>query len=339
MAERRADRVELHFTVPAANTDGTRPANIERIDIYAVTSPDPVPAEQLVKAGRPIASVPVKGPRDPNDVIGPDDADDDLEPLEGNGLDQGIRTSVVEGLTSDIVSGPSDETLKRFYVAVGVSRAGRRGPISPALPVRLAAAPSAPGRPTVTYSETRIDLAWAGIEKPAAVGYNVYEIASETTARSEAEGSKARTRLTSEPVKEPQFVDTRIEWGIERCYTVRAVETTDGLSIEGDESASICVTLRDTFPPAAPVGLETGSSPGAISLVWDPNKEKDLAGYHVLRGEPGAATLTRLGTNPIQETSYTDMVPAGTRYVYAIEAVDTANNVSQPSERKEEAAR
>jgi hypothetical protein len=208
--------------------------------------------------------------------------------------------------------------------------------MSPALPVRLAAAPSALERPTVTYSETAIKLAWVGI---AALGYNVYEIGGKTATSSEAERTKARTRLTNEPLKEPQFVDTRIEWGIERCYTVSAVETTNGLSIEGDESASSCVTLRDTFPPSAPVGLETGSSPGAISLVWDPNVEKDLAGYYVLRGEPGTPKLTRITANPIQETSFTDMVPAGGRYVYAIEAVDTANNVSQPSEPKEEAAR
>ena len=31
---RRADSVELQFTVPSTNTDGTRPANIERVDVY-----------------------------------------------------------------------------------------------------------------------------------------------------------------------------------------------------------------------------------------------------------------------------------------------------------------
>ena len=43
-AERRGEpRRCCSFTVPAANTDGTRPANIERVDVYALTSPAPRP--------------------------------------------------------------------------------------------------------------------------------------------------------------------------------------------------------------------------------------------------------------------------------------------------------
>ena len=37
LAERRGDTVDLQFVVPAANTDGTRPANVERVDVYAIT--------------------------------------------------------------------------------------------------------------------------------------------------------------------------------------------------------------------------------------------------------------------------------------------------------------
>ena len=38
-AARRGDTVELQFTVPAANTDGTRPANVERVDGMRVHRP------------------------------------------------------------------------------------------------------------------------------------------------------------------------------------------------------------------------------------------------------------------------------------------------------------
>ena len=41
-AERRGNVVDLQFTVPATNTDGTRPANISRADAYAVTLPGSV---------------------------------------------------------------------------------------------------------------------------------------------------------------------------------------------------------------------------------------------------------------------------------------------------------
>jgi len=49
--ERRGEDVTLQFKVPAANTDGSRPANIERIDVYAFSGPATVNDEQLVKFG------------------------------------------------------------------------------------------------------------------------------------------------------------------------------------------------------------------------------------------------------------------------------------------------
>jgi len=38
-AERHGDDVTVRFTVPAANTDNTKPANVERVDVYAFTGP------------------------------------------------------------------------------------------------------------------------------------------------------------------------------------------------------------------------------------------------------------------------------------------------------------
>jgi hypothetical protein len=338
-AVRRADRVELHFTVPARNTDGSRPANITRIDLYAATSDVPVPPEQLIIQGKPIASVAVKGPRDPNDVIEADDPDEDLEPLQGDGLDQGSVATLVEDLSASDRGAP-DSPRSRFYALVGVSRNGRLGLVTPALPVTLTAAPEPPGSPSVTYTEAGITVTWQPDEDPD-VGYHVYEIPGKTTDASQEtpQDRPNEVRLTAEAVREARFVDSRVEWGAERCYGVRAVETVDRLSVESSQSPVTCVTLTDTFAPAPPSGFETGSSNGTISLIWEASKEKDVAGYYVLRGEPGAATLMRLTPTPIQETAYTDAVPAGSRYVYAIVAVDQANNVSEPSERKEETAR
>ena len=63
----------------------------------------------------------------------------------------------------------------------------------------------------------------------------------------------------------------------------------------------------------------------------------------LLRGAPGDATLRPLTPEPITEARYIDtMVTAGTRYVYAIVAVDNvmpAPNRSAESMRVEETAR
>jgi hypothetical protein len=63
----------------------------------------------------------------------------------------------------------------------------------------------------------------------------------------------------------------------------------------------------------------------------------------VLRGTAGDATLQPLNATPVIETQFTDTtVVAGTRYVYAVMAVDMrlpVPNISGESARIEETAR
>jgi hypothetical protein len=145
--------------------------------------------------------------------------------------------------------------------------------------------------------------------------------------------------LTMTPVGEPRFVDARVEWGAERCYGVRAVDRTGGFNVESDAREPRCVKLVDTFPPAPPKDLKAVSAEGVISLIWDANGEKDLAGYIILRAPAPADRLEPVVPMPVLETSFNDNVPAGTRYVYAVQAVDKAGNASAPSNRVEETAR
>ena len=59
----------------------------------------------------------------------------------------------------------------------------------------------------------------------------------------------------------------------------------------------------------------------------------------MLRGPADGDALEPITPAPIQQTFFKDSVPAGTAYVYAIQAVDAAGNVSQVSNRKQESAR
>jgi hypothetical protein len=161
---------------------------------------------------------------------------------------------------------------------------------------------------------------------PPPLGYNVYD-------------ATTGALLTMTPVAEPRFVDSRIEWGAERCYGVRAVDQTGGLFVESDAREPRCVKLVDTFPPAAPKDLKAVSTEGVISLIWDANTENDLAGYIILRAPAPADRLEPVISTPILETSFNDNVAAGIRYVYAVQAVDKAGNASAPSNRVEETAR
>jgi hypothetical protein len=372
-ANRRGSSVELAVVVPGANADGSRPANISRLEIYALTGSPTFTDADLLKHGTRVASLPVKAPRNPDDTAEPDEPLEEVEAPTGPGLDQGSGTTVRDELTAaalrpaDLSSGergraggplverpllgPSSAPPVRTYVGVGVNTKGKRGRFSRRASVSLAPPPAPPSLPTITYTETSITVEWApatlspagssgaSAERrpealpshplgplPPPLSYNVYD----TTTGS---------LLTMTPIAEPRYVDARVEWGAERCYGVRAVDRTGGLVVESDTREPRCVRLVDTFPPAPPKDLKAVSTEGVISLIWDANVERDLAGYIILRAPAPADRLEPVVSMPVLETSFNDNVPAGTRYVYAVQAVDKAGNASAPSNRVEETAR
>jgi predicted small lipoprotein YifL len=373
-AERHGDTVDIQFTVPAANSDGTRPANVTRVDVYALTADRALNEAEVLKHGSRIASVPVKAPRDPNQTVEPEE-EDEVE-LQGAGLEPGARAQVEERLTAEVLKpvdvatekrtpnnttapnlvAPREKPLlapivpltTRVYVGVSVTTKGKNGASAHAV-VAMIDAPPAPAEPFVTYDEKAIAVTWPpigaaagaasesvlesrplGVSVPT-VAYNVYEVSEGTP--------PALTRLTGTPVKEARLSDSRLAWGERRCYAVRAFVTVGDTSLEGRESPAHCETFIDTFAPAAPTGLQAVPSEGAISLIWDANPERDIRGYVVLRGPVSADALEPLSTEPIAETSFQDHAPTGVRFAYAVQAVDTAGNLSPPSARVEETAR
>jgi len=378
-AERHGSVVDIQFTIPAANTDGSRPANIERVDVYALTTVGSPTEDNFIKQGTRVASIPVKAPRDPNQTIESDEPEADMVAPEGQGVDQGTVAHARERLTADMrqpidLAAPKkpareaeEETgdrplaprvlspIDRLYVAVGITTRGRRGRFSKPVAVVMADSPRPPAPPTIDYDERAVTITWqpvgtlSAIQSAAAPGvlpsrpigavmptiaYNVYEVATP-----EGSATPTFTRLTPKPVQEPHFSDPRITWNAMRCYAVRAVETFDDRSIESEETPPACKTLIDRFPPAPPKGLTPLASEGAINLVWEPNTERDLAGYIVLRGIEPAETLEPITAAPIQETQFHDNVKPGVRFVYAVKAVDTSGNESAPSARVTETAR
>ena len=179
--------------------------------------------------------------------------------------------------------------------------------------------------------------------------YAVYEAHRSTSAPAPAAApaapSEARlpTPVNDSPLASPAFEDPRFAFGVERCYVVRTVDTFGaGQIVASEPSTPACVTPKDTFPPAAPRGLQAVAGDKAISLIWEPNAEADLAGYLVLRAIAPGGTLERLTPGPIRETTYNDAtVSPGVRYIYAVVAVDTAapSNASPASNRVEVVAR
>ncbi len=179
--------MELQVTVPpSANTDGSRPANVASIDVYAVTLPaivgaPPLTDAQWLKVAKKVGSIAVKAPKDPDDTSDPDDPDVVPEEPEGAGLDQGAVAHASETSSAgDADAGRTAEELRekrakpkgeqgtgplvgapvsaplRTYAAVGVTTRGKKGPLSKRVTVPLFPPPPPPASSLkFTYDETR----------------------------------------------------------------------------------------------------------------------------------------------------------------------------------------
>ena len=369
-ARRLGDTVYLQMTVPSKSAAGPGPYSVDHVDVYAVTvAPGsvPPPNRDLLKPEHVIAKVAVRPPPDPD----AEPASDDKRPLPGDvvtfvekitaaQLEPQNITRPVKVTTgkapkraapsATVAAAPAVPAapagplvLTRIYLVQGVSAKRRGGPVSARIEVPLLSAPGVVRAGTSSSDETSVTVTW---QPPASLSdeapgvlYNVYAV----TAAGGGPGgvpAAAPTPLNEKPLEATAFSHPGAEAGKEQCFVVRSVATVGTAVIEGDPSDPICVTPRDTFPPAAPKGLAAVSGSGVVNLIWDPNTEGDVAGYLILRGEAPGDTLQPLTPQPIRETRYNDRtVRPGVAYVYAIVAVDRAGNRSAASSKVQETAR
>jgi len=272
--------------------------------------------------------------------------------------------------------------LRRFYYALAFSPRGRPGPPGSLGELRLTSLPPAPTALKATVVADAVRLEWepsggligflleralppepsplddplpdsvsssaSAATLPGPTRYNVYrELAPvvEQTTPSPPQGEVEPVLVNGAPIDTLTFMDplTSLD-GRRRCYVVRAVRGDGTQTVEGTPSEPpVCVDSLDDFPPEAPAGLSSTIRDGEIELMWEPNAEPDIAGYLVLRGEAGDATLTPVTDTVVTETRFTDRtVKPGVRYVYAVQAIDSRlprPNVSLESARVEETAR
>jgi hypothetical protein len=304
-------RRRVQEPVPPAPPAGTPPAPAPAVPSPAVSSDVTPPAPTTPAAAAPPATGTAPGPPAPAP-----DTSAAPAPVAPPAPASGTPAAPASGTPEAPVQGTPAATAPGTPAAPGAAAPSA----TPAAPL-----PPLPGRPV-----------FAGAIPHT---YNVYE---QTETAPTAEGVTMPVPLNPAPLDRLSFEDTRLAFGVRRCYVVRMVEVRGSVTVESAPSPPACVTPRDTFPPAAPRSLAAVAGEGAVNLIWEPNTEPDFAGYIVLRGEAPGDTLQAVTPTPIRETTYRDAtVTPGVRYVYAIVAVDTASpqNVSLESNRVEETAR
>jgi len=89
---------------------------------------------------------------------------------------------------------------------------------------------------------------------------------------------------------------------------------------------------RADRPPAAPRSLTATTNSNGIALDWADNSEPDLAGYEVYRATTAGGPYTKITTNRVSGSSYTDSsVSTNTPYYYIVKAADQINQLSPAS--------
>jgi hypothetical protein len=320
-AHRVDDRVELTWTVPAANTDGTTPPAMTGFEIYAASTDvsDPVPAPTaLLVRDRLLTRVAIRADDRPATAAG----STDTRPAPGERTR--VTESVVE-LPKVAVAGV------RHYIVIPVSGEGRGRPEAQSdvvsVPLPAAALPDPPKDLSATFTETTLTLRW----QPGGASHTFRVLGS-----GQVFAAAAAQVLTPKPVTGAEFT-LPVEFGRERCFVVRTLAITGKVTLESAPGDPVCVTPVDRFAPPVPANLQAIQEGTAVILIWTAVEANDLAGYIVLRGDGAGENMQPLVSAPVESTTYRDTTarPDAT-YVYAVYAQDKATppNISQLSNRQ-----
>ena len=237
------------------------------------------------------------------------------------------------------------EPTRLRYAIRYVNASGQRAAFSNFLLIEPAARiAQAPKLINYEVKEDAITLTW---EPPAAnidnstpvnlLGFNVYRL-------DQSQSVPGPTPINSAVVSGTSYADKSFKFGSDYRYLVRAVSLgTGGLQVESLNSNVLTVSPRDTFPPSAPSTPSVApAASGRLSIFFAANPETDIAGYNIFRStDPNLPKENWLKLNPalLTRTSFQDdKVESGKKYYYFIKAVDTAGNVSEPSEVVSETA-
>ena len=195
---RLGDRVYIEFQIPSLDTTGERLLDLERVDVYAVTTL-PVPfqpgdmfSEEWLDAATLVSSVAVRlpGPEDnaeetgnralQGDVVSLMEVLDagEFEPVTVTAADDDEEEIVELGpVVLPYIGYPRVQIPIRTYVAFGVSAGERFGLASEMMVVPLVESPHPPSRLDVSYSEQSAEVVW---EPPETVRLSVQSEVSET---------------------------------------------------------------------------------------------------------------------------------------------------------------
>lgn len=163
-------------------------------------------------------------------------------------------------------------------------------------------------------------LVWQASKDKDLSGYNVL--------KSNDKG-KTFTKINKQLISDPKYVEKLDEASSGTFqYQIEAVDKSNNTR----KSVPVSVFVPDHNAPAMPKEMTSKSESGKITLSWQANNEKDLAGYRIYRGlkDDDENEMLLLNVTPQTQTNFVDTFneKAGTKFIYKVTAVDKAFNES-----------
>ena len=214
--------------------------------------------------------------------------------------DNEIRTDITE--TSVVITGLSNGTAYKFWVAAVNSGGSTPSAEVTATPQAAVTAPAAP-EVTATPADGQITLSWAAVT--GAASYKVYQGSSD---------NEIRTDIT-----ETSVVITGLSNGTAYKFWVAAVNS-GGSTL----SAEVTATPRAAVTaPAAPTGLTAAAGVEEVVLAW--TAVSGATSYKVYQGNTALEAAITMPTHTV--TGLT----AGTAHSFTVSAVNGAGESAQSS--------
>ena len=254
---------------------------------------------------------------------------------------RGEQATAKDTLTDALRSGGSEFAV---YEILAQGRNGKSFGLPNRVSVPLIPVLSPPQRVSAYPMPTGIMVTWDEFGPPESHSRLQTHYAYNVMRRLQGANEAVRLKQLDALNQGMSFVDTAMEW--EKTYQYWITPVTlwqDGNrkgEIEGDDSAIVEVLAHDSFPPAAPTGLQAVFSAmqqnSFIDLTWTANTEADLAGYNVYR-HSGNGPPAKINSELVKTPRFPDPdVQPGMKYFYSVSAVDLRGNESGKSEETSE---
>ena len=318
-ALRKGDTVTLTWTTPAETSDG----------------------ELIRKRGNMLVQRALRSERD-SELNFQTIAELPLEPTLKD--DRGAQATAKDSLTELLQAGGNADYA--VYSILAQSRSGKSFGLPNRASVPLVLTLRTPQNVRAELVPTGIRVSWDQAWPPKRESKLSVQYVWRVMRRQEGANDAVMVRQLNAGNEAIVLVDDGIEW--EKTYQYWIVPVTlwqDGTrkgEVEGEDSPMATVFAHDTFPPAAPAGVQAVFSAlperSFIDLTWTPNSESDLAGYNVYR-RVGNEPAAKINSELVKTPRFADPgIQRGTTYFYSVSAVDLRGNESTKSAETSELA-